>query len=181
VYRNQKCAKCHNVVDGVPFDKILTCKPYNDLGMKSFDRVLIEAYSDFNNSGCIVHFFLPSEAKDMDLRQFRCFPSISSTYSFSNRFPISNRTELCKFGPLMPYFDYRTWYHNFYCSMDDIPQTVCGEVGFYRDTFTGKGFQRSMAILLSENAISTSHSTVTKEVHQEACLSVKTQKVGQFA
>ena len=150
------------------------------MNSKSVDEVLIEAYSDFNNSGCSVNFLLPNEAKSMDLRLIRCFPNIVSKYVFSKQFPNSNRTEWCEDGPLMPYLE-GSWFRNFYCSMRDNPQSFCGDIGFYRDTFTGKGYHRSIIILFGENAASVSRSAGTNEVHQEACLSVNNRKVGQFA
>jgi len=179
VYRNQKCAKCHDVHDGVPFDKVLACKPYNHFGVKSFEEILIQAYSDFNNSGCMVNFFLPKEAKTLDLRQIRCHPELYSTYFYADLFPTSNRIQLCEDGPLMPYGE-GTWFRNFYCSFDDIPRTTCDETGFYRESFAGKGVGSSIMLLLGENVASEHRSTGEIQVHQEACLSVSNKKVGKF-
>ena len=179
VYRNQMCAECHEVYDSVPFDKVLVCKLYKSTGIKSFDEVLIEAYSDFINSGCSVIFFLPKQAKQMDLRPIVCFPKLISTYNYSKLPPKDYRTEVCEKGPLMPYFKH-TWFRNFYCSKDDIPLALCADTGFYVDSFEGRA-GRSMVILFGENLRSMNRSTVANQVHQEACLFINNTKVGRFA
>ena len=149
--------------------------------MKSVDEVLMEAYSDFNNSGCSVNFFLPREAKDMDLRLIRCYPNFVSTYIFSERVP-GNRTDLCENGPLMPYLE-GTWFRNFYCSSNNIPQTKCHEAGFYQEYFEKKLTGYSIAIIISDDAASMERPTVSNKVYQEACLSMNntTTKVRKLA
>jgi len=192
VYRNKVCAECHGVYDGVPFDKLLQCKSSksNSLGMKSFDQVLIEAYSNFIKSGCSVTFYLPKKAKEIDLRPVICYPSIQSL--FSNRPQVDNRKEMCERGPLMPYPNNRSsiFYRNFYCSGDDIPKTGCAnETGFYIESYidreTGKvpgtSNDKTMFILFGENVPSMNRSTVANKVHLEACLIFNYTKVGRFA
>jgi len=160
----------------------MVCNSYKDIGMKSVDEVFMEANSDFNNSGCSVHFFLPREAKNMDLRLIRCYPNLASTIIYSNRLPKENRTEWCEDGPLMPYFE-GSWFRNFYCSSNIIPQTKCNEAGFYREYFTNKWTGFSIAILISYDAASIDRPTVANENYQEACLSLNntTTKVGKLA
>ena len=127
----------------------------------------------------MVDFFLPREAKSMDIRSIRCYPEMYTTYIYADLFPTSNRIKLCEDGPLMPYGE-GTWFRNFYCSYDDIPRTTCDESSFYRESLTGKGAGGSIMLLLGENVASEHRSTAENQVHQEACFSLSNKKVGQF-
>jgi len=181
------CAECHGVYDGVPFDKGLNCKSSSKkTGIKSLDEVLIEVYSNFNNSGCNVNFFLPRVAKAMNLRTVVCFPKLVSTI-WSKLPPEDNSKELCENGPLMLYSSntgYRYVFRNFYCSLEDIPGTRCSEMGFYIESFIRDNVADSvmtMSILIDEKFPSVNRSTVAKKVHLEACTLINNTKVGKFA
>jgi len=192
VYRNKMCAECHEVYDSVPFDRILQCKSSksNTPGMKSLDQVLIEAYSNFIKSRCSVTFYLPNEAKEIDLRPVICYSRTQSIFSQST--PEDNRKEMCERGPLMPYpnNEVSIFYRNFYCSEDDIPKTRCAtEPGFFIEsyinrengTIQGDSNDMTMFILFGENVPSMNRSTVANKVHLEACLVINNTKVGRFA
>ena len=172
IYKNEACALCHNVNDGIKWTMVVNC----DSKLWTYGTSLEILLNNFQDSGCKVYFMYKENSSEV-MHQICYKDLISDCGTEVKDQPAINLTSVdihdqCSHGAISTLYKYTTkrWYKNIFCAMcNGLDVNMCLSTDNKPRSFVGSFISILNPKQLSSLSTKLDSQGFEKRVGAEAC------------